>query len=161
MLLAVLLNGCTELNSSNVEQGSEALRPAGGSKTSSSYALRTTAQKSTKPTWQSSFPINSTYDVHFAFEVPSSVKGHHVATVFVFMPNLSTYQRFDLPFATDVAASSGEQQAQKLSTGYRVWASMPVAGTIIEQYSLTGDWRADAYLDGASTVAAKASFSLQ
>ena len=44
--------------------------------------------------------------------------------------------------------------------GYRVWTSMQVAGTIIQQYSLTGPWSAQVTLDNATTPAASAAFTL-
>lgn len=124
------------------------------------YALKTTDARSASPVWKTSFPIYSTYDVFFALEITGSLSGHHTETVFVNMPGGSTYQRFDVAFATDVAANPGEQQAEKTATGWRVWVSMPVAGTMIDSMGLAGTWSATAYLDGASTANASAQFEL-
>ena len=124
------------------------------------YALNTTDAYGTAPTFSSSFVINQTYDLFFAVDVNGALAGHHSASVFVNLPGGSAYQRLDVAFATDVAAGAGEQQAEKTATGYRVWVSMPVAGTVIEQYQLTGPWTASAFIDAGSTAAASASFSL-
>jgi hypothetical protein len=76
------------------------------------------------------------------------------------LPGGSAYQRFDVNFATDVTAGAAEQQTEKTSTGCRVWVSMPVAGTTIQQYNLTGPWSASFYLDGSGAANASAGFSL-
>lgn len=159
MLLWVALFGCG-VGATDLEMPpAESLRSS-STITSSGYALRTTAQASTKPRWQSSFVISSTYTVYLAFELPRSASGHHQLTLFVTMPDGGLYQRFDIAFATD-GAESFEQLAQKTTTGYRVWAQLPVAGTMIDQYDIAGAWRADAYLDGAAEPSAVTSFVLE
>lgn len=159
ILLAAVLAGCgfgpTELET----PPAESLRSS-GTTTSSSYTLRTTSQMSTKPSWKSSFAISSTYTVYLAFDLPRSVRGHHQLTLFVLMPDGGLYQRFDIAFATEGAGPS-EQLAQKTTTGYRVWAELPVAGTMIDQYHIAGAWRADAHLDGAGAPTAAATFMLE
>lgn len=127
-----------------------------------SYALKTTDAyvAGAAPGWKSSFPIYSTYDVYFATEIPGPMAGHHTLTVFVMMPGGSAYQRFDVPFATDLVANPGEQQAEATSTGWRVVVSMPVAGTMIQQANLAGAWSAEVWIDSASAANARTSFNL-
>jgi hypothetical protein len=178
MVLVVALAGCgAEIETSQVEYGSQQQegKSSGGTTTTTtttsgggkggktatttttttvaaSYALQTTDARfeGIAPTWKSDFAIYSTYEVMFATEITGSLSGHHTQTVFVSMPGGGAYQRFDVSFATDVAAGLDEQQAEKTETGWRVWISMPVAGTMIEQYSLTGPWTAEVYVDGAA-----------
>lgn len=120
------------------------------------------AMSATTSDWASSFSIGSTDAVNIAVDVPSSLTGHHQATVEVQAPGAYTFENFQVYFATDVGAGTGEQQAEALSTGgYRIWVSLPVAGTAIDNYGLIGQWAAEAYIDGASSPNASASFTLQ
>jgi hypothetical protein len=112
-----------------------------------------------EPSFKTSFVINSTYEVLFATEIVGTLSGRHTQTLFVSMPGGSAYQRFDVAFVTDVAPALGEQQAEKTATGWRVWVSLPVAGTIIEQYALTGGWTAQVNVDGI--LKSTSSFNLQ
>jgi hypothetical protein len=120
------------------------------------YALKLTdaRHEGLAPAWKSSFDIYSTYELMFATEVPASLTGKHTLTVFVKMPGEMDYQRFDVTFVTDGEAGAGEQKAELTATGYRVWVGMPVAGTMIDQYALAGDWTADAHVDGVSKATA-------
>jgi hypothetical protein len=117
------------------------------------YALRTSSSAGST-VWTSAFPLSSTYDVHLALDFPSTVTGHHRATLELRTPYGDVYQRIDVAFATDVAAGAGELQAQAISGGWRLWFRLPVAGTFIDQYQLTGSWSGTAFYDaGASSVA--------
>jgi hypothetical protein len=119
-----------------------------------------TNAKSSSPVYGSSFAMGSTYDVFFATEISGALAGHHTQTVYVKMPGDSLYQRFDVKFATDVKAGNGEQQAEKTASGYRVWVSMPVAGTMIEMYGISGVWSAQVHIDGASAASSATTFTL-
>jgi hypothetical protein len=145
--------------------GSEVSESSGDLKASRtpapSYVLQTTATYSSSPTWATGFPIDSTYNVYFAFDLPGTLTGSHTATVFVYAADGSLYQKNVVSFAAGTTAAAGQQQAQKTSTGYRVWTSLPVAGTFIQTYNMAGAWSAQAFLDSASTANASASFSLQ
>ncbi len=112
------------------------------------------------PTWASEFRIYSTYNVYFAIDLPASATGRHALALEARMPNGLVYQRWEVAFATDVAAAPGELQAEVTSTGWRVWVSMPVAGTMIQHSNLAGTWTSDAFLDGASTPGATSRFVL-
>jgi hypothetical protein len=130
--------------------------------TTSTYALQTTDVKVTTPVFKSSYVVTSTYELFYAVDLPSSLKGRHSLSIFVNAAGGSSYQRMDVKFTTDIAAGIGEQKAEKLSNGaYRVWASMPVAGTMIEQYGLVGTWSAADHIDGDATAAATTTFQLQ
>lgn len=129
--------------------------------TSASSQLRTTDAHRARvaPAWKSNFVITSTPDVFFALDIPSALKGHHIETVFVSYGG-SPYVRYDVSFAAGVAPAAGEQAAERTATGYRVWAAMPVAGTEIEQYGLSGPWSAGLMLDSTSSSIV-ANFNLQ
>lgn len=127
-----------------------------------SYALKTTDahQSGVEPVFNSSFPLASTSDIYLATEISGALSGHHTQTVFLFTPAGYAYQRFDLAFATDVPAGAGEQQAEKTASGYRVWVTLPVAGTMIQSSNLVGTWKSELYVDSASTPNARGSFGL-
>lgn len=130
---------------------------------SSSWTVRTTDARITgiEPTWKSAFVIASTVSVEIATDLPATASGHHVLSVLVYSPSGATYQRFDIPFAAGVAPDPNEIAAETTTTGFRVWASLPVMATHIDSFGMTGTWRADSYLDFATAPAASASFSLQ
>jgi hypothetical protein len=114
------------------------------------------------PSFSDSFVIAETTDLHLALDVSASaVGGHNVATVFVDMPGGSAYQRFDVAFATNVVADPGELQAEPTATGYRIWITLPVAGTWIEQYQLSGTWTAEAYVNNSTSANASLAFTLE
>jgi len=112
------------------------------------------------PVWKTSFVVSTTRTVYMAVDFASS-RGHRQLTVFVNMPGNMPYQRFDVSFAVGVTPASGEQVAVQVSKGvYRVWVSMPVAGTMIERYNLRGVWDASAHLDGAASPNSSIAFTL-
>lgn len=126
------------------------------------YALKTTDEvdPTLAPTWMSSFSIYSTYALYVATEITGNLSGHHLATVYLIAPNGFVYQSLDASFATDVAPGAGEQAAEQTATGWRLWVSIPVAGTAIQQFSMSGTWQAEAWVDDASLPNAKGSFQL-
>lgn len=154
-----------------IESDPEFLKGGGSSKPSkksstqqvTTFTARTTDahQAGSEPQWKNTFPIHTTYDVFFALEIGGTYSGHHTATFEIRMPDGTTYQSFEVPFATDTEAFPGEQQAEAFSGGWRVWTNMPVAGTMIEMYGLSGTWSVAIYVDGASTPTASASFLLE
>jgi hypothetical protein len=125
------------------------------------YALKSSDLSSSTPEWKSSYVIASTSEVWLATEITGTLSGHHTQRVVVKMPGGSAYQTIMVSFATDAVAAEGEQQAVRTSTGWRVWASFPVAGTIIEQYGLTGSWTSEAFVDSATRANATTTFTLQ
>ena len=160
-VVALFLAGCgPDLES----QLPDELKTVKGSATASpTYALKTTDAHvaGVTPTWKASFPIATTIDLFVASEVTGTLKGHHTLSVFLFTPGGSAYQRFDVPFATDVAAAGNEQQAEKTATGWRVWVNVPVAATMIQTSNLAGSWTSELWVDSAMSANAKGGFSLQ
>ena len=138
-------------------------RPPKKSVDLSTYATRTTDayQAGVEPTWKSSFGIIDTYTVEIANEVPSTATGSHTLNVYLYSPSGSMYQSFSIPFAAGSIAGAGEQQAEVTSTGgYRVWASLPVKGSFIDVYNLSGTWKAETWVDGVGPKSTT-SFELQ
>ena len=124
-----------------------------------SYALHGTDVKGTA--WKTAFPIHTTWDVYLATDIGGALPGHHTERVVVWMPSGPAYQVLTVSFATDVPAAAGEQQAQRIPSGWRVWTSFPVAGTTIEEFGLAGTWSAGVFIDSATTANASMTFSLQ
>lgn len=139
--------------------------PSGGAnspKSALAVSVRTADARSLAPASQfsTSFSITGTNTLYFAAEISGSCAGHHTASFQVNLPDGSTYQEINLSFATDTAADAAEQQAEKTDTGYRVWVSIPVAGTSIEQFHFVGRWETNVTLDGAVSPNAAAVFNL-
>lgn len=128
-----------------------------------SYQLRATtaAVTSTSPVWGSTFVISSTTNLNLATDFSGLASGHHKASLFFYAPDTSLYQRNNVAFAVGVAPAAGEVSAQKTATGYRIWTSLPVAGTNIDMYSMTGVWSGQTWIDAAASANAKLSFTLQ
>lgn len=113
-----------------------------------------------EPTWKTSFAIVDTFSVEIASELPATTTGHHSLNVYVYSPSGALYQSFSIPFAAGTAAGAGEQQAESTASGFRVWASLPVKGTFIDSYNMTGSWRAESWVDGTGPNSS-AGFQLQ
>ena len=94
----------------------------------------------------------------------------------VFTPRKHLYQQIDVPFSTHIPAGTKstrkvesyprpvvvqrvqevEETGSKANKGgrrHQVTARLPVAGTLIMQNSLYGDWTAEALLDGGEPCA--------
>lgn len=157
--VAVTLVGC----GSELETGGDLLKTQRSKTATVTYGLATTDRHDAgvSPTWSTSFGVRTTAAVYVATVVSGTLKGHHTQSVFVVAPNGSSYQRFDVRFATDVTAGPGEQQAEQTSTGWLVWVSLPVAGTLIEQYNLVGTWNAQTFVDASATPNAQGAFQLE
>lgn len=102
----------------------------------------------TNPVFKTSFPIATTYDLFVAADIPK-LTGQHVAIYEISSPDGSVYQRTEVPFSTGTA------------TTYRVWTSMPVAGTWIQMFAMTGTWTVRVFLDSETVSRASQTFSLQ
>ncbi|GEM_PF-2802793 len=101
----------------------------------------------TNPTFASSFAILETYDLFFAFDVPASLPGYHSAAFEVVSPDGSVYQRTEVAFSTGAST--------------RVWSSMPVVGTWIQQFQMSGEWKVIVFLDAEQVSRASKTFVLQ
>jgi hypothetical protein len=104
---------------------------------------------STRPIFSSSFAISSASDLFFAFDTSGALAGQHQATFEVTSPDGAMYQRKQVPF---VPGSS---------THTRVWSSMPIAGTWIQQFAMTGTWTVKVFLDAEANARATKAFVLQ
>ncbi len=111
--------------------------------------LRATDSRDLAPVWKTSFPISTTNTVFVAADVPDGTSCRHLSLQLT-MPGGLPYQRFEVDFATDQPAAEGEQQAEAIAGGYRVWIALPVAGTMIETSRLAGEWLAEVY--GIGTI---------
>ena len=99
--------------------------------------------------FKTSFPISTTHELYFAFDVPVPADYQQVARFVVTSPNGATFQTTQVPFSTGT------------STRYRVWSSMPVAGTWIEQFQIKGTWTLKVYLSDEDAPRAQQTFLLQ
>ncbi len=104
---------------------------------------------STNPIFKTSFVIATTYDLFMAFDLPVALAGQHLAAFEITSPGGTVFQRTEVPFSTGT------------STHYRVWTSMPVAGTWIQQFSMTGTWSVRVFLDAEQVSRATQTFLLQ
>jgi hypothetical protein len=150
----------TTTTTATTKSGSK--KGGGTTATAPAYLLLTTDDRASAgaPIWKTTYPLASTWMIHLGTEIIGALPGHHTATVYVTAPSGQAYTRFDLAFATDAPAADGEQQAELIPNGYRVWASMPVSGTIITSYSLFGEWTASVHVDNAATPSSVTRFVL-
>ncbi len=125
-------------------------------------AVRTTDQPTPglTPAAVTSFSVTSTYDVYAETEY-ANITGTHSQTTRFFAPGEVLWQEGTFRFATDTTAASGEVQAIRVGTAYQTWDSLPVAGTAIASYGLTGTWTVRVYLDGSASPIASTSFVIQ
>ncbi|MBI5527751.1 MAG: hypothetical protein HY897_15580 [Deltaproteobacteria bacterium] len=119
-----------------------------GTTVSPTYALKYTDVKVSGqvPVSKSSFPIASTVDVYIAVDY-TNLTGSHAQSVRVFAPDGSLYQKFDKSICIGSSCTSGAAP-ETIGSVSQYWESLPVAGTYITQYSLSGSWRVDLYVDG-------------
>lgn len=130
-----------ELSTSSADLKAAATAPA-------AFTAKVSAS-ATNPVFQTTFPLATTYDLYVAFDIPTAISGTHVAVYEFVSPDGAIYQRTDVPFSMGRAKS------------YRVWGAMPVAGTFIQQYGMTGGWSVRVSLDAETAPRASAAFTLQ
>jgi hypothetical protein len=117
------------------------------------------------------FSATQIVDVDFQVRFAPRNGDDHLLSVRVFTPRDHLYQQIDVPFSAQIPAGSKStrriegyprpvvlQKTQEVEeTGsnankgqrrHQVMARLPVAGTLIMQNSLYGDWTAEAFLDG-------------
>lgn len=96
-----------------------------------------------KPRWKRRFKTDEVSTLYFAAGDVEG-KGHQVAFE-IFEPQGSVYQRSE-------ATSDGARW---------VFSSMPVAGTWVQQFGMTGRWKVKVFVDGAAAPAGTLSFHLR
>ena len=127
-------------------------------------------------TRRASFSATEIVDIDFQVRFAPRDAGNHLLSVKVLTPRKHLYQQIDVPFSTHVPAGTEStrriegyprpvvvQRAQEVEeTGsnaskggrrHQVTARLPVAGTLIMQNSLYGEWTAEALLDGGEPCA--------
>ena len=127
------------------------------------YTLRTTDAQSATPEWKSAYSANGTYELYFALDITEDVIGPHLYTLFIFMPGGLPYGYIQSTFTATECTSvfGGTCSVETTSGGIRVWTSMPVAGTMIQQFQLYGTWRADVHIDGSAGPTASTNFEIE
>lgn len=100
-------------------------------------------------TYQDDFVINETNTVFFV-AAPAAPSGQHQLTFEVFEPGGGLYQSQTVAFTGSAKRIPVE-----------LVSSMPVAGTWVQQFSMTGDWVVKAWLDDAADPIDEASFTLE
>lgn len=117
-----------------------------------------------------SFSATKIVDIDFQVRFAPREHGDHLLTVEVFTPRGHLYQQIDVPFNSQLPAGTKSTKTiegyprpvvlqrtleveetgskDKKNPRHQVTARLPVAGTLIMQNSLYGDWTAEAYLDG-------------
>jgi hypothetical protein len=105
------------------------------------------------------FPILSSYDVYLETEY-ANLTGVHTQTTVFYAPGGITWQTTSFTFATTVKATGSEVQAAAVGKTWQTYASMPVAGTAIQNYGLSGTWTVAVFLDSATKPMTSQSFTL-
>jgi hypothetical protein len=97
----------------------------------------------------------------FIFVAWREVRGEHSQELRFILPDGNLYQKVPARFTTTaLSAPSLDIQTARRSRGEpTVISTLPVAGTLITQHSLTGTWQVQVYLDGR--LITEASFILQ
>jgi len=104
----------------------------------------------TPPPDSRSFSVIDTGDLFFYAYFANLEPGVHVARIELYGPDGYLYRTLSMPFtiATDLGTvKTGVGSAEPTAMGSRVVLDLPVAGTNISQYSLTGTWQARLLLD--------------
>ncbi|MBI5528675.1 MAG: hypothetical protein HY897_20280 [Deltaproteobacteria bacterium] len=135
-------------DNSALDQTAEYGKAKPGATVSPTYVLKYTDVKVSGqvPVSKSSFPIASTVDVHVAVDY-TNLSGLHAQSVRVFAPDGSFYQGFDKSICVGSGCTSGAAP-EVIGSVAQYWETLPVAGTYITQYNLSGSWRVDLYVDG-------------
>ncbi len=106
------------------------------------------AASSTQPDFKKRFAVAATPDLFIAFDSRSKAGVSHRARFEINGPSGAIYQATEVPFVQSGGTT-------------RVWTWLPVAGTWIEQYSMTGNWEVKVFVDDAADAAATSTFLLQ
>ena len=138
--------------SDEVKGGAATSGGGGGGKAPAAIPMKVQSAAAQPGPFATSFSINATRDLFFAFDMPSTKTGSHVAAYEIFTPGGAVYQRNEVLFAAGQAAVGAEVQAEVISGGFRTWSSIPVAATVIQQLAMTGTWAVKVQLDGVQVA---------
>ncbi len=92
------------------------------------------------------FSASSILDLKLEAALSPAVKGQHQLEFKVFTPKGHLYQSLPATVATPAASADRREREKPKRTAT---ATLPVAGTTIVTNSLYGEWRLEAYMDGA------------
>lgn len=96
-----------------------------------------------------SFPIATTASIDIQTSWTRLAPGStHTEVLRLYTPGGGLYQSWSSTFSAGATGSAG------------LTAILPVMGTTIAEYSMTGTWKAVVYLDGGATASATATFLL-
>lgn len=137
LFLTLALTACglevTDEASAPVAAAQEALTPG------ASVAAMHTSAAQVAGRWARRFPLATTRSIFVAVDVSGASPGGHVVELTFLQPGGMPWQVQTVSFQ---AAGGGGKQAAE-----RVWVELPVVGTWIEQYALTGRWTVEASVD--------------
>ncbi len=109
-------------------------------------------RKAKKPT----FSASSILDLKFEVGFPPALKGPHTLSFKVFTPKGHLYQTLSAPVSSHAGPADRRTRGSARRTAV---VMLPVAGTTIVNNSLYGEWKVEAYLDGARSTACTKSLS--
>ncbi|MBX7116773.1 MAG: hypothetical protein K1X64_20775 [Myxococcaceae bacterium] len=98
----------------------------------------------------SKFKLGTTYDLYFAMDITHLPAGAHHVDIELTAPGGIVYQSLPVDF---VVADAGKTT--------RVWAALPVAGTLIEQMNLVGQWKAAGFINYGGSASSSSTFNLK
>lgn len=108
-----------------------------------------TSKTQSNPSFKTKFVIANTPEIFAALDIKSRLTGTHLAAFEFVSPDGVVFQRTEVPFSMGSART------------YRLWNAMPIAGTWIQQFNMTGTWKVRVILDSETNSRATASFVLQ
>jgi len=100
--------------------------------------------ESTPPPAKDSFSLPDTDSIYFYAYFPDLESGNHVAVMEIDGPDGYTYRTLSAPFTVGTGLITGGALSEM---GTRVVLELPVAGSSISRYGLTGQWGARLLLD--------------
>ena len=85
--------------------------------------------------------------------------GDHVQDLKLILPNGDVYQVLHTAFTTSPSNTHGRVRALATEGGHALDTVLPVRGTWIQQFSMTGTWSVQMLLDGNQVQTAKFTFT--
>ncbi|MBX7098328.1 MAG: hypothetical protein K1X89_11495 [Myxococcaceae bacterium] len=138
LFLTLALTACglevTDEASAPVATAQDALNPG-----ASVAAMHASAAK-VAGRWARRFPLATTRSIFVAVDVSGASPGGHVV-------ELTFVQPGGLPWQVQTVSFQATGSGGKHAAPERVWVELPVVGTWIEQYALTGRWTVEAAVD--------------
>jgi hypothetical protein len=105
------------------------------------------------PAWSADFALASTPRIELAADLSGFAAGAHAVRIDVLDSDGLLYFTFH--------ASFDPSSCELVQGACRIWKTLQVTGTTIEQYQRTGTWKVQAVVDSASVPLADAAFGLR